>query len=146
LLAEISLKNLIYEKEVIKMSEEKKELDILNFSSGQAMKMMNAFEEMYYSDYIRLKKKAKKLEEKADKDELAAEELKHMKYWRHRVLWGRENGIIYIQQIPNSGLNEFILVNPTEPDLKIVTGFCSTYNLDFTDFDRLLFKKASDHY
>ncbi len=128
------------------MDKKKERLEIFEYSSGEASKLLEIFKKMYFTDYIKKKKKAKELEKKAAEDEDAKEELENMKYWRHWVLWGRENPIVFFQAIPRTKLNEFILRNPTTADLKLITGFCLTYNLDFLEVPRVDFKEENNNF
>lgn len=126
------------------MDKKKERLEIFDYSSGEARKLLEIFKKMYFIDYVRKKKKAKELEKKAAEDEDIKEELESMKYWRHWVLWGRENSIVFFQAIPGTKLNEFILRNPTTADLELITGFCATYRLDFFEVPRVDFKKENN--
>jgi len=126
------------------LDKKKERLEIFDYSSGKASKLLEIFKKMYFSDYIKKKKKAKELEKKAGEDEDAKEELENMKYWRHWVLWGRENSIVFFQAIPQTRLNEFILRDCTTADLELITGFCSTYNLDFLEVPRVDFKEGNN--
>ncbi|HDY72552.1 MAG TPA: hypothetical protein ENH90_00060 [bacterium] len=126
------------------MDKKKERLEIFDYSSGEARKLLEIFKKMYFADYVRKKKKAKELEKKAAEDEDIKEELENMKYWRHWVLWGIENSIVFFQAIPGTKLNEFILRNPTTVDLELITGFCATYRLDFLEVPRVDFKKENN--
>ncbi len=126
------------------MDKKKERLEIFDYSSGEARKLLEIFKKMYFTDYVRKKKKSKELEKKAAEDEDIKEELENMKYWRHWVLWGRENSIVFFQAIPGTKLNEFILRNPTTADLELITGFCVTYRLDFLEVPRVDFQKENN--
>jgi len=128
------------------LGKKKERLEVFDYSGGKASELLETFKTMYFADYVKKKKKAKELEKKAAEDEDVKEELENMKYWRHRVLWGRENSIVFFQAIPRTGLNEFILRDCTTADLKLITGFCSTYSLDFLGVPRVDFREEDNNY
>jgi hypothetical protein len=124
------------------LSKKEIRLEPFEYSSGEATRLLEIFKKMYYSDYLKAEKKKQDLEKKTKAGENVEEEIQNIKHWRHWVLWGRENSIIFFQKSPTTNLNEFILHNPTAADLKIITSFCSSYQLDFFEVPRVNFVKA----
>lgn len=116
-------------------------LEPFEYTAGEASKLLEVFKKMYFSDYLKAKKKEQNLKKRADAGEDVEEEIKNMKYWRHWVLWGKHNSVVFFQKAPTTNLNEFILHNPTTADLQIITGFCSKYQLNFFEVPRVNFAK-----
>lgn len=107
------------------MNEKEIKLKPLIFTTGEASKLLNIFKGMYFSDYLKAKKKEQKMKE-GEKD-----------YWRHWVLYGFENAVVFFQKRVSTNINQFILYKPSSTDMGLITGFCKTYNLKFFERPRI---------
>ncbi|XOB40123.1 MAG: hypothetical protein ACKKMR_02210 [Candidatus Nealsonbacteria bacterium] len=118
------------------MNEKQIKVKPLIFTTGEASKLLNIFKGMYFSDYLKAKKKEQKMKE-GEKDVEIEENKDYKDYWRHWVLHGFENGIVFFQKRVSTNLNQFILYNPSSTDMGLITGFCKTYNLKFFERPRI---------
>jgi len=116
----------------LNLNEKEIKLKPLIFTTGEASKLLNIFKGMYFSDYLKAKKKEQKMKE-GEKDV----EIEEKDYWRHWVLYGFENAVVFFQKRVSTNINQFILYNPSSVDMGLITGFCKTYNLKFFERPRI---------